>query len=441
MTLKDERDAFQSVTKLILKEKLSKKPETLLDYRIKIINAYNRLNRYCHQRYPSASEEGKQTLLLNSDYAKEKFKECLVKLNCKYTLSDEPFQVVNETDVPLPTIEESTESNQETNSSGKSTPSLQDSENSLSSSISGEKQPVTMAQDRAEVLTLCKNVLQTDYKGEPLELESFINKINMLKDLVETVNVPTLFAYVKIKLSGKALEALKPTDNTVERIITSLRERIKPENSDVIKGKMTALRLANKSIQEFAKQAEDLSEAFKRSLVIEGFPENKAHQLTIEKTIDICRESAYSDVVKSVLASSKFTTAQDVISKFITETDKSKTEKQVLAVRQFNAKNKRGFSHSSRGRTNNQPTNRRYWNNPSQNNGNRYQGNRTNNWRGNNRRENNRGRNNQNQYRQSNGYANSSRNNVRAIMAGPENFTAPQQSLGEMNQARQQQQF
>lgn len=35
---------------------------------------------------------------------------------------------------------------------------------------------------------------------------------------------------------------------------------------------MTALRLTNQNIQEFAKQAEELGEAFKRSLIVEGFP-------------------------------------------------------------------------------------------------------------------------------------------------------------------------
>lgn len=128
-------------------------------------------------------------------------------------------------------------------------------------------------------------------------------------------------------------------------------------------------------------------------MITEGFPEGKAQELTIEKSVEVCRNSAHSDIVKSVLASSKFNTSKEVIAKFITETDTNRAERQVLALRKFQSQNKRGgFNNSvnsSRGRFNN--NNRgNYYNqntNYNQNNGqnNRYHGN------GNNHGQNNRG--------------------------------------------------
>lgn len=102
-------------------------------------------------------------------------------------------------------------------------------------------------------------------------------------------------------------------------------------------------------MQDFAKQAEDLAEFMKRSLIFEGFPEAKAQEITIEETVAVCRESSTSDVVKSVLAASKFKTPQDAIAKFLTESDTKRFERQVLALRQFN----RGRSQNNRGRDNN----------------------------------------------------------------------------------------
>lgn len=285
-----------------------------------------------------------------------------------------------------------------------------------------------MADEIASAITLCKNILNTDYKGDPLELESFVNKVEMLKLVATSAPEGIVFTYVKSKLSAKALEAIRPSDTTIDQLVTSLRERIKPENSNVIKGKMCALRLANRPLQDFAKQAEELSESFKRPLIIEGFPENKAQEMTIEKTIDICRESAHSEVVKAVLASSQFKSAQEVVSKFITETDKNRNERQVLTVRKFNSQNKQGgFNQSFRGRQNpNNNNGRSYgnWNN-FRNNGSQNSRN-NNNFRGPSRRGNDRGgRFNGNQFRQNNGYGQSNQNNVRAITAGPENALAP----------------
>lgn len=47
--------------------------------------------------------------------------------------------------------------------------------------------------------------------------------------------------------------------------------------------------------------------------MIEGITKAKANDMTIQETIDLCRKTARSDVVKSVLSASKFDTPGDAL--------------------------------------------------------------------------------------------------------------------------------
>lgn len=54
--------------------------------------------------------------------------------------------------------------------------------------------------------------------------------------------------------------------------------------TNVIEGKFMALRLNKSNFTQFAKSAEELSEAYRRSLVADGITRAKAHEMTIKKT-------------------------------------------------------------------------------------------------------------------------------------------------------------
>lgn len=80
-----------------------------------------------------------------------------------------------------------------------------------------------------------------------------------------------------------------------------------------------ALRADKRNLTKFSEQAEKLAEDFRRSLVVEGFTRDKAQELTIQKTIEMCRKSAKSESAKAVLSATKFETPNEVISKLIVE--------------------------------------------------------------------------------------------------------------------------
>lgn len=116
----------------------------------------------------------------------------------------------------------------------------------------------------------------------------------------------------------------------MDEIIEALERDIHPDNSKVVEGRLLALRADKSKLVEFSEKAEELADALRRSLVIEDISQAKAREMTIEKTVEVCRNAARSDLVKSVLASTKL----------IVESSREEKEKQVLAFRQFQKRNR-----------------------------------------------------------------------------------------------------
>lgn len=129
------------------------------------------------------------------------------------------------------------------------------------------------------------------------------------------------------KMKNFALESLPDEIESVDDILQALKDSIKPEISAVVEGKLMALRLEKGNFTKYTEQAEKLSEAFRRSLVVEGIPKTKAKEMTIKKTVELCRKTATSEIVKSVLSAASFLSPKEVIAKFVTENDIVRREK------------------------------------------------------------------------------------------------------------------
>lgn len=97
---------------------------------------------------------------------------------------------------------------------------------------------------------------------------------------------------MKTKLDGRARGNLVADDTTTDAIIAKLQANIKPDNSKVLAGRILSLKLNYSEQTDLADKAEKLSEAFRRSLVIEGMSQEKATEMAIEKTIELCRSNA-----------------------------------------------------------------------------------------------------------------------------------------------------
>lgn len=178
--------------------------------------------------------------------------------------------------------------------------------------------------------------------------------------------------FVYSKLEGAALECVPADPASVDVITNALKENIKPDSSDVISGRLQALKANFSSLNDYAKKAEDLAEAFQRVLVIEGIPLSKAREMTVKETVKLCRANAQCDIVKAALISTQFAQPKDVIAKFIVESANAKEEKQIRAYKAINNDNNNYNNRGNRNRGNFNKQNRNFYqnNNYNQDNGN-----------------------------------------------------------------------
>lgn len=174
-----------------------------------------------------------------------------------------------------------------------------------------------------------------NYSGDALALQAFTNAITMLKTMSAGVYDDALQQVVMTKIEGKACQYVKP-DSSVDEIIAALKKNITLDTSKVVLSNMRNLRLHKLTPQEYSKQAEELAETLQRSLVFEGISHDKANEMTIDHTIEICRKNAKSSESRSVIASSAYKNPKEVISKLLTEQSKGDDTQQVFAYKRFN---------------------------------------------------------------------------------------------------------
>ena len=290
--------------------------------------------------------------------------------------------------------------------------------NKLDSEESETETEITMTQTVPNFMALANQTISFRYNGDPLNLDSFIDSVELLKDFCEPQNNGTMRKFVMTRLEGTAREAIVTTPQTVDDIIQQLRANIKTESSKVIEGRILALRADKSSLTKFAEQAEALADQFRRSLCVEGFSKEKAKEMAVEKTVEMCRRSAKNDTVKAVIAASKFTEPKEVVAKMIVEINNVKQDKPHNSyTHKFNRQNNgnnnnnngRNFNNNDRTQRfqNNRQNGRGNWRNNGHNNG----GNNNNRAHNNNNRSNNHGHNNNRNQNYNGNYYNGNNSN------------------------------
>lgn len=229
-----------------------------------------------------------------------------------------------------------------------------------------DKMPET--QTKQSFLKSAGPQLNYKYSGDPLKLKSFIADVEIVQDLIENDGLKDYaLKFVRSKLEGRAEEFVPDDCKSIDDLIEALKAKIKPENSKIIEGKMLALRLKGGDFTKFSDEMEKLSEALRRTLIVEGISKAKAEEMTISKTIDTCRKNTKIEIVKSVLESRKYDTPLEVIATFITQSDSARREQKEAQNAQKktndnankNGKfNKKKSHNSNRNGSNNQNSNR-----------------------------------------------------------------------------------
>lgn len=285
--------------------------------------------------------------------------------------------------------------------------------------------------EKSEYIKLLAATIRVNYAGDPLALAPFVASIELMKEMADgNANLLTLLRrFILAKLEGYAAEVIPAEVASIDEIVNNLKAKIKPESSKVIEGRMMALRADRSNLQDYCKKAEELADALRRSLVIDGIPLAKAEEMTIDKTVELCRANAQNNVVKSVLASTKFTNPKEVIAKFVIESNTTKQEAQVFALRKFQSRQDNNRNRNSR---QNNRNGRNFQNNQNNNSGNGQNRNRNGRFN-NNRQNNNNGHWRQNNQNGSDNVNNNNRNNNNNSrnFRRVENATAPQSTMGQ----------
>lgn len=347
--IKTYKEDLLRTLKLVLKKNISTNQPTLERYKTLIIQSFNIYTKNLTLLNVLAKPEESILISKAFNFGKEKTVQAFSNLHINLLIDLQLGQQILPSNL---TVIDQTESDDEDLNHSEFFPDdlVEDNIFDISTLYS------EMALPTPDFLRLCANTINYVYSGEPTGLKSFVNAINLLNGLATTDELrEILINFIKTKLSGKAADAVPDSVNTIANIRASLQEKIKPDSSKVLEGRLAAIKMDRQSLQDFSKLAEDLADQLNRSLVMEGIPSEKAMEITIDHTVKMCRNSAKTDLVKSVLAATKFESPKEVISKLIVETNVQTEERQILA---FRAQNRRGQGQQRPMNNNNRQINR-----------------------------------------------------------------------------------
>lgn len=387
-THKENKKEFIDTTKKILKKKISTNPTKLKEYETELITSHNKAIEYIAQYFNAFSEPNKTLYRNELVYIRDKTNKCLGKLNSKAKVTNDLLQSLNDN---IFTDDESDIENSDIENNSDDSETMTNSSNSNNTAT--ENITDNMAISVPEYYRMASQNINRNYSGDPLQLEPFINSVKLLQKIdTQNTHNELLKAFVISKLEGKALQIV-PKDGTLDEILTTLQNKISPDNSDVILGRMVTLKMNGMTPRTFTKEAELLADAFHRSLILEGATLELANKMTIKQTVKMCKNNAKSGHVKTVLDSTTFQEPKEVISKLITAQDEQEVERQVLSFqRQSNFRrnnfgnNRFNNNHSSFNNNRNNSNNQNY-----RQNNNNWRGNGRGRGRGNNRFNNKRG--------------------------------------------------
>lgn len=209
---------------------------------------------------------------------------------------------------------------------------------------------------------MCSRQLNYTYDGDPLGLPPFIDSIELLQVMdAQKQHENILKGVIWSKLKGKARDYV-PAGASVNEIKEKLKKSIKVPSSKIITGRLMALKADKMNFGDYASKAEELAEQLKRAYISEEIPNERANQMTIDQTIELCAANTHSTQTKSVLEATQFDDSKDVIAKFIIQERKQTNPQQVLAFRGKPRFNNRNFQNQNR-RYHNQYNNYNNFNN------------------------------------------------------------------------------
>jgi len=277
---------FTNISKRIIKRDASSNILTLHKNRDLLIEAYNKFLDFSETIYGASDEQIRLKINDTFNYYRDKVIQAFTILRCNYKIPNKLFTRIDS--------------------------------NITSNDFTEPESGVEMATPNLDYIKLANNILKP-YNGKPDGLSSFINCLDLLATITTTEHVPLAVCFVKTRLEGRALECLPTNCTSIDDIKSSLTKHIKPTSSKLLESQLSTINASKKTLQEFSSEIDKIAALLRQSLINEGCSSTKAEELVTSKVVDICRTSAQSDFIKTVLASSTFSNYQDVLNKYCLE--------------------------------------------------------------------------------------------------------------------------
>lgn len=397
-------DEFYSWDKKVTRKNASENPDKVSLRTEKIIESYNNIIDFSKPILEGNDEDVKKYITSQLQEIKENVLDDLSILNSDAVVPNElTGKILTKSNSTTTINDNSKKSTGDAHTeNNKKEPATDNKQQNNDSDISKRTNNTKSKMADFAYITSISRIISYTYKGDPNGLNAFIAALELADAASTNEQQETLVKFIKTKLEGRALEAVPAEVKTAREIINALKQKIKPESSKIVVGRLLALRTERTGLQKFQESAEELTDQLRRAYISEGMTTELAQTTTIEKTVEMCRMSARTPLVKSVLASTNFTEPKEVLAKLITESTTEQSEQQqVLAFhgnRRFNNNNRnqhnRNYSNTMN-RGSFRPRNGGYQNNyrsngyqndyrSSRGNFNNFRG-RNNNYRGNNR--------------------------------------------------------
>lgn len=155
------------------------------------------------------------------------------------------------------------------------------------------------------------------YNGDADGLEAFVDSANLLNELVKADHKPLAAKFLRTRLTGKARLGLPETANTIELIISNVRDRCQEKiTPDSIIAKMRNVK-QKQSVQTLCDELENLTAKLKSVYLSNKIPDDVASSMANKAGVDALINGVTNSDTKLILKAGTFNNIRDAITKVV----------------------------------------------------------------------------------------------------------------------------
>lgn len=170
------------------------------------------------------------------------------------------------------------------------------------------------------------------YDGAPAGLDTFIDSVNLLKDLITAAELPMAVKFIKTRLSGKARTGLPDNIHGIDDIIENVRARCKDTTTpDNIIAKLKAT-TQKANVTQFCEEVDTLCTKLETSYISQQIPANVAKNMATKAGLTTVINGVRNSDTKLILKAGTFTSIKEILQKVQENDSEPVGNAQILAT-------------------------------------------------------------------------------------------------------------